>query len=61
MDKIKWYNKDEVSNIIGISKPTLDRWVRSNKMGSYKVGRRVLFTEDNIKEFMNDFKRGSEK
>jgi excisionase family DNA binding protein len=58
MDNIKWYNKDEVSNIIGISKPTLDRWVRDNKMGSYKVGRRVLFTEDNIKVFMATFKRG---
>ena len=58
MDNIKWYNKDEVSNIIGISKPTLDRWVRDNKMGSYKVGRRVLFTEDNIKAFMSTFKRG---
>ena len=58
MDNIKWYNKDEVSNIIGISKPTLDRWVRDNKMGSYKVGRRVLFTEDYIKVFMATFKRG---
>tara|TARA_B100002003_G_C13584759_1_gene302986 strand:- start:53 stop:235 length:183 start_codon:yes stop_codon:yes gene_type:complete len=53
----KWYNKDEVSKIIGLSKVTLDGWVREGKMNCYKVGRRVLFSMDNINEFMESFKR----
>lgn len=53
----KWYNKDEVSNMIGFSKVSLDKWVREGKMECYKVGRRVLFSMDNVNEFMKSFKK----
>ena len=54
----KWYNKDEVSNMIGFSKVSLDKWVREGKMECYKVGRRVLFSKRNIEEFMEGWKKG---
>ena len=57
MDIERYLNKDEVSEIIGISKVSLDKWVREKKMNCYKVGRRVLFSMDNVNEFMKSFKK----
>tara|TARA_Y100000310_G_C20655626_1_gene801826 strand:- start:505 stop:690 length:186 start_codon:yes stop_codon:yes gene_type:complete len=58
MDIERYLNKDEVSEIIGISKVSLDKWVREKKMNCYKVGRRVLFSKRNIEEFMEGWKKG---
>ena len=48
----KYYNKDEVSNIIGIAKVTLDNRRREGKIGYYNVGRRVMFSMAQINEYM---------
>ena len=52
MEVSKYYNKDEVSNIIGIAKVTLDNRRREGKIGYYNVGRRVVFSMAQINEYM---------
>jgi len=52
-----YLNKDQLSEYIKISKPTIDRMVKEGKMNSIKIGRRVLFDVKDIDKFINKHKR----
>jgi len=52
-----YLNKDQLSEYIKISKPTIDRYVRDGKLNSIKIGRRVLFDRTDIDRYMNKHKR----
>ena len=52
-----YLNKDQLSEYIKISKPTIDRMVKEGKMKSIKIGRRVLFDVKDIDKFINKHKR----
>ena len=55
-----YLNKDQLSEYIKISKPTIDRYVRDGKINSIKLGRRVLFDIKDIDNYMNNHKRMTE-
>jgi excisionase family DNA binding protein len=38
---------------LGVSKPTLCRLMQRGEIGFYRVGTRVLFSDEHIKEFLN--------
>jgi len=47
----------EAAAILGISPLTLRDWARQGRIGSLKVGRRVLFTQDDLAEFLTASRR----
>lgn len=55
-----YLNKDQLSEYIKISKPTIDRYVKDGKINSIKLGRRVLFDIKDIDNYMNNHKRMTE-
>jgi excisionase family DNA binding protein len=46
----KMYTRDEVCAMLGISKPTLWARTKSGDLKCTKVGRRVLYTESELKK-----------
>lgn len=48
----KMYTREEVCALLHISKPTLWAWTRDRKIVSTNVGRRVLYSEAEVKRLM---------
>ena len=46
--KILYLNRFEVADRLRISLPTLNNWTKEGIVQSYRIGRRVLFKEDEI-------------
>ncbi len=44
----------EVARYLHIAKSTLYRWVNQKKIKYIKVGSRVLFSQDDLNEFINN-------
>jgi excisionase family DNA binding protein len=42
----------KVIEILNISRPTFDKWIKERKLKGYKVGRKWLFKEDEIMAFI---------
>lgn len=49
----KLLSAKQAVNRLGISKPTLCRLMQRGEIGFYRVGARVLLSEEHIKEFLN--------
>jgi excisionase family DNA binding protein len=47
----------EAENITGLCRTTLWKAINAGKLKSYKVGRRVLFSPDHLKEFLEAHER----
>lgn len=45
-------NVQETACYLHIAKSTLYRWVHQKKIKHVKIGSRVLFSQDNLKEFI---------
>jgi putative molybdopterin biosynthesis protein len=43
----------DVADMLGVSKNTIYNMIKKGKLISYRVGRKVRFTEDEVKSFMN--------
>ena len=43
----------ESSKRLGVSPHTVRAWVRERRIACYRVGRRVLFAEDDIENLLN--------
>lgn len=50
---IKMYTVAEVSKMIGVSQSNVYRTIRSGKMGATKIGRTLMVSEENLKNFLN--------
>jgi excisionase family DNA binding protein len=48
-------NMDEVSERLSISKPTLYRFTSERRIPFYKIGGRVLFAEEKLKEWLDRY------
>ena len=49
----KYYPVFEVAIKLHISESTLYRWIHQKKISHIKIGSRVLFSQENIEEFLN--------
>lgn len=49
---IRTITSKEVMEILNISRPTFDQWMKEKKLKGYKVGRKWLFKEDEIMDFI---------
>jgi excisionase family DNA binding protein len=54
------YTKKQLSEELSVCIRTIDNWISSGKIGYSKVCRRVLFTQDDIEDFMAKNHRPSE-
>ena len=46
------YDTDELAEILGVHRRTVQRLIVSGEMGAIKVGRRLRVTEDQLKAFI---------
>lgn len=51
MDK-KIYNRQEVSEIFGVTKQTVDNWIKTKNLGRIKIDNTVRFTQQQIDDFI---------
>jgi excisionase family DNA binding protein len=49
--ELKYYSRVEAANLLGVSLPTLHKLVNEKRINRTTVGRRVLFSEEDIKKF----------
>jgi len=49
---IRTLTSKEVMEVLNISRPTFDKWMKERKLKGYKVGRKWLFKEDEIMAFI---------
>ena len=46
----KYYTRKEAAKRARITMPTLDKYIQEGKIKAHRLGRRVLFSEDEIKK-----------
>lgn len=46
------FDRHEAAKRLGVSVVTVDRLLASNKISHFRVGRRVLFTESHLEEYI---------
>lgn len=47
-NKISYLNRFEVVKLLRISVPTLSNWTKEGILQSYRIGKRVLYREDEV-------------
>ena len=52
MSEFKIYSTDEVAKLLGVSRMTVIRYVRSGKLKAFKVGRLIRITSDMLDEYI---------
>ena len=53
IEGIKFYTIPEVANALKVTPQTIRSYIKKGKIKSQRVGRPILITENNIKEFLN--------
>jgi len=53
MSKKSALSAQDVADMLGVSKNTIYNMIKKGELASYKVGRKVRFTEDEVKAFIN--------
>jgi excisionase family DNA binding protein len=61
--KINYLNRFEVVELLKISLPTLSNWTKEGILQSYRIGKRVLYREDEVNSSLHKvrnlkYKRG---
>lgn len=50
MDRLEnFYSKSKLAEKLGVSMRTVDNWIAEGKIGCIKIGRRIFFTDEDIK------------
>ena len=49
---IKFYTVPETAEALGVTSQTVRAWIKQGKLKSQRIGRPILITEKNIKEFL---------
>jgi excisionase family DNA binding protein len=49
---IKFYTVAETAEALGITSQTVRAWIKEGKLKSQRIGRPILITEKNIREFL---------
>ncbi|MDR0852301.1 MAG: helix-turn-helix transcriptional regulator [Clostridiales Family XIII bacterium] len=57
MEKEKTLSTQDVADVLKVSKSTIYNLIRSGEITSYRVGRKVRFSEDDIRDYINKSKR----
>lgn len=49
---IKFYNIPETAKALRVTPQTIRAWIKQGKIKSQRIGRPILITESNLKEFL---------
>ena len=52
IEGIKFYTIPEVAEALHVTPQTVRNWIKSGKIKSQRIGRPILITESNLKEFL---------
>ena len=55
--KERYLTRSEVAKNLGVSKPTLCRWMNKGILIPKKIGRRILYAESEINKVLNNYER----
>lgn len=51
--EVKYYSYKQVAQLLGVSRPTVDNWVRLGKLSCSKIEGRFIFSSTDIEELMS--------
>ena len=52
IEGIKFYTIPEVAEALNVTPQTIRAWIKQGKLKSQRIGRPILITENNLKEFL---------
>lgn len=53
IEGIKFYNIQETAKALKVTPQTIRAWIKQGKIKSQRIGRPILITEDNLRQFLN--------
>lgn len=53
IEGIKFYTIPETAKALRVTSQTIRTWIKQGKIKSQRIGRPILITERNLKEFLN--------
>jgi excisionase family DNA binding protein len=53
IEGIKFYNVLETAKALRVTPQTIRAWIKQGRIKSQRIGRPILITENNLKEFLN--------
>ena len=56
IEGIKFYTIPEVAEALRVTPQTIRAWIKKGKIKSQRIGRPILITESNLKEFLKESK-----
>lgn len=56
IEGIKFYKIPEVAEALKVTPQTVRTWIKQGKLKSQRIGRPILITESNLKEFLKESK-----
>lgn len=54
---MEFYNAKEISELLNVHINTVRRWIQSNELKSYKLGRSVRVDKKDFEEFIKRYKK----
>jgi excisionase family DNA binding protein len=52
IEGIKFYTIPETAEALRVTPQTIRKWIKQGKIKSQRIGRPILITENNLKEFL---------
>jgi excisionase family DNA binding protein len=52
IEGIKFYTIPETAKALGVTPQTVRAWIKKGRLKSQRIGRPILITENNLKEFL---------
>lgn len=52
---MNYFSKDEAAKKLGVSNRTVDNWMADRKISFTKVGRKVIFSDDDLELLIRNF------
>jgi len=56
IEGIKFYTIPETAEALKVTPQTIRAWIKQGKIKSQRIGRPILITENNLKEFLKERK-----
>jgi len=53
IEGIKFYTIPETAEALRVTPQTIRAWIKQGKIKSQRIGRPILITENNLREFLN--------
>ena len=54
IEGIKFYNIQETAKALQVTPQTVRAWIKQGKIKSQRIGRPILITENNLREFLQE-------